>query len=181
MLNFLKELVFRIRGKYTVERLKKMGLRVGKNFNPQLGFELDPSHCWLIEIGNNVTFGPNVQILAHDASMHNIIGYTRIGNVSIGDNVFIGAGSIVLPNVKIGDNSIIGAGSVVTKDIPKNTVYAGNPVKMISTIDEFTQKHKQLMQKCPIYQEEYTLRGNIDKQKKEKQCNDLKDTVGYIV
>ena len=52
-MNLIKELVYRIRGEYTVERLKKIGLTVGKNFNPQLGFEIDPSHCWLIEIGDN--------------------------------------------------------------------------------------------------------------------------------
>ena len=67
-----------------------------------MGYELDPSHCWLIEIGDNVTFGPHVQVLAHDASMHNVLGYTKIGRVRIGNNVFIGAGSIVLPNVQIG-------------------------------------------------------------------------------
>ena len=52
-MNLIKELVYRIRGEYSVDKLKKMGLKVGKNFNPQLGFELDPSHCWLIEIGDN--------------------------------------------------------------------------------------------------------------------------------
>lgn len=97
----LKQIIYRIRGEYTVEQLKKLGLRVGKNFNPQLGFELDPSHCWLIDIGDNVTFGPHVQVLAHDASMYNALGYTKIGRVRIGNNVFIGGGSIILPNVKI--------------------------------------------------------------------------------
>lgn len=69
-----------------------------------------------------MTFGPHVQVLAHDASMHNVLGYTKIGRVRIGNNVFIGAGSIVLPNVQIGDNSIVGAGSIVTKDISPNVV-----------------------------------------------------------
>ena len=111
-----------IPGEYTIAQLREMGLRVGKKFDPQLGYELDPSHCWLIEIGDNVTFGPHVQVLAHDASMPNVLGYTKIGRVRIGNNVFIGAGSIVLPNVQIGDNSIVGAGSIVTKDIPPNVV-----------------------------------------------------------
>lgn len=179
--NMLKNIIYRIRGEYTIEQLKKMGLHVGKNFNPQLGFELDPSHCWLIDIGDNVTFGPHVQVLAHDASMHNTLGYTKIGCVYIGNNVFIGAGSIILPNVKIGDNSIVGAGSVVTKDMPSNIVCGGNPARVISTIDEFIEKNKILMKKSPLYNEDYTLRGNISDLKKNKQRDELKNNVGYVV
>ena len=82
----LKKIIYRIRGEYTIAQLREMGLRVGKKFDPQLGYELDPSHCWLIEIGDNVTFGPHVQVLAHDASMHNVLGYTKIGRVRIGNN-----------------------------------------------------------------------------------------------
>lgn len=177
----LKQIIYRIRGEYTIEQLKKMGLRVGKNFNPQLGFELDPSHCWLIDIGDNVTFGPHVQVLAHDASMHKDLGYTKIGRVKIGNGVFIGGGSIILPNVKIGDNSIIGAGSVVTKDIPSNVICAGNPAKIISKKEAFIEKNRKLMEKVPLYQEDYTLRGNISEAKKNKQRKDLEKTVGYVI
>lgn len=177
----LKKIIYRIRGEYTIEQLKKMGLRVGKNFDPQLGFELDPSHCWLIDIGDNVTFAPHVQVLAHDASMHNVLGYTKIGCVSIGNGVFIGAGSIVLPNVKIGDNSIIGAGSVVTKDVPANVVCVGNPARVISTLDEFIEKNRELMKKSFLYKEEYTLRGNISESKKNRQREELKKKNGYVV
>lgn len=177
----LKKIIYRIRGEYTIEQLKKMGLRVGKNFDPQIGFELDPSHCWLIDIGDNVTFAPHVQVLAHDASMHNVLGYTKIGCVSIGNGVFIGAGSIVLPNVKIGDNSIIGAGSVVTKDVPSNVVCVGNPARVISTLDEFVDKNRELMKKSLLYQEEYTLRGNISVSKRNQQREELKKKNGYVV
>ena len=176
----LKNIIYRIRGEYTVNQLKKMGLCVGKNFNPQLGYELDPSHCWLIEIGDNVTFGPHVQVLAHDASSNRLLGYTKIGRVWIGNNVFVGAGSIILPNVKIGNNSIIGAGSVVTHDVPENVICAGNPARIISSY-EYLTKNKILLEKCPVYQEDYTLRGNITVEKKIQQKNDLNKSVGYIV
>ena len=178
---WIKECVFRIRGTYTVEKLVKMGLTVGKNFNPQLGFDLDASHCWLITIGDNVTFGPDVRILAHDASMHQALGYTKIAPVTIGDNVFIGAGSVVLPGVSIGSDSIIGAGSVVTKDVPAGMVFAGNPAKEICAVQEFLSKHKQKMQTCPCYDESYTLRQNISAEKKEQQKEELQDRAGYVV
>ncbi len=177
----IKELIFRIRGTYTVEKLIGMGLTVGKNFNPQLGFDLDASHCWLITIGDNVTFGPGVRILAHDASMHQALGYTKIGRVDIGDNVFIGAGSIVLPGTSIGANSIIGAGSVVTGNVPEGKVFAGNPAKEICSTEDFLSKHKANMQTKPCYDESYTLRKNVSAEKKEQQKEDLANTVGYIV
>lgn len=57
--------------------------------------------------------------------------------IKIGNNVYIGTGSIILPGVTIGDNVIIGAGSVVTKDIPSNTVFAGIPARFIKSIEEY--------------------------------------------
>lgn len=176
----IKEVVYRIRGEYTVEKLQRMGLKVGKNFDAQLGFELDPSHCWLIEIGDDVTFGPHVQVLAHDASTCKTLGYAKIGRVTIGNNVFVGAGSIILPGVKIGDNSVIGAGSIVTKDVPTNMVYAGNPAKQIMTLEEFVEKNSKLMEHAPLYGEEYTLRKNISDKKKEQQKTELADCIGFV-
>lgn len=176
----LQRLIYRIRGEYTIEELIQMGLKVGKNFNPQLGVELDPSHCWLIEIGDNVTIAPHTQILAHDASIYASLGFTKIGKVSIGNNVFIGAGCIVLPNVKIGNNVIIGAGSVVSCSIPDNVVCTGNPAKKICTFDDFIIKHKKQMELCPVYGEEYTLRKNIDTAKKLQQIRELESQIGYV-
>lgn len=176
----LKKFVYRIRGEYTVEDLCKVGLKVGKNFNPQLGFEIDPSHCWLIEIGDNVTFGPHVQVLAHDASTYSLLGYTKIGKVIIGNNVFIGAGAIILPNVSIGDNTIVGAGSVVTHSIPRNMVCAGNPAKLIMSIEEFRKENYAMMEGRPQYGEEFTLRKHIDSDKKRQQQCDLNDGVGFV-
>lgn len=63
--------------------------------------------------------------------------------VVIGNNVFIGMNSIILPGVTIGDNVIIGAGSVVAKDIPANSVCAGVPARVIKTMDEYAQKFKK--------------------------------------
>lgn len=177
----IKELVYRLRGEYTTEKLIKMGMRVGKNFGRLNGVILDPSHCWLIEIGDNVTMAPRVHILCHDASTKTFLGYTKIGRVTIGDNVFIGAGSVVLPNVKIGDNVIIGANSTVSKDVPDNVVVAGNPATIICSLEEYLKRHKEAMKTAPIYDEDYTLRGNLTEEKKYKMTEELKQGIGYIV
>lgn len=91
-----------IRGDANVGLLVKRGMIVGENFQLQGECKIDSSHAWLISIGNNVTIAPRVHILAHDASTKHSLGYTRIGLVDIGDNVFIGADSVILPGVRLG-------------------------------------------------------------------------------
>lgn len=178
--SYIRNLLYRIRGEYTTEKLIKMGLNVGSNFKRLHGVILDPSHCWLISIGNDVTMAPRVHVLAHDASTKTFLNYTKIGRVRIGDNVFIGAESIVLPNVTIGNNVVIGAGSVVSKDIPSDTVYAGNPAKYICSIKDYIEKNKTIMKNRPVYGEEYTLRKNITHEMKDTMCLDLADGIGFV-
>lgn len=87
---------------------------------------------------------------------------------------------MVLPNVTIGDNVVIGANSTVTKDIPSNSVYAGNPAKFICTIDEYIEKNKRKMENSPVYGEEYTLRANVDDTKKQKMYDELENKMGFV-
>ena len=102
---------------------------------------------------------PRAHILAHDASTGLFNGYTKIANVKIGNNVFIGAGAIVLMGVTVGDNVIIGAGSIVIKDIPANSVAAGNPAKVICSLDDYLKKEALEMTEENTFDEEFTLRN----------------------
>ena len=180
-MNYVKEIVYRLRGEYTTERLVNMGMKVGDNFERMNGVILDPSHCWLIEIGKNVTIAPRVHVLCHDASTKCVLGYTKIGRVTIGNNVFIGAESVVLPGVSIGNNVIIGANSTVTHDVPDNLVVAGTPAKIITTYEQYIVKEKKRMETAHLYGEDYSLRNKVDMKKRRKQKEDLKDDIGYIV
>jgi len=94
---------------------------------------------------------PRVHILAHDASTFTFLGKTRVGNVQIGNDVFIGASAIVLPGVTIGNRVIVGAGSIITKDIPSNSVAVGNPARVICTLDEYIEKEKARMSNENIF------------------------------
>lgn len=138
------------------------------------------SNCWLITIGNDVTFAPGVYILAHEASTKKYLNYTRIGLTSIGDFTFTGARATVLGGVKIGSRCVIGAGSVVTKDVPDNCVYAGNPAKFLCATDEYIEKQKQLLKTRPAYDENWTMRKNITPAQKEKMIADLKNGAGFV-
>lgn len=128
-----------------LDKLLKRGLKIGKNFHRMGGVIIDPFHCYHISIGDNVVLAPRVHILAHDASTGIFIGKTRAANVTIGNNVFVGAGSIILPGVHIGNRVIIGAGSIVTKDIPENSVAVGNPARVICSLDDYLEKEKAKM------------------------------------
>lgn len=92
---------------------------------------LDTLYPENIHIGRHVHITANVSILTHYLDTNQMGIHWRQGHVYIGDNVFIGTGTIISKDVRIGENSIIGAGSVVTKDIPDNEIWAGNPARFI--------------------------------------------------
>jgi maltose O-acetyltransferase len=119
--------------------------------------------------------------LAHDASTKPFLGYTKIGRVTIGDRVFIGAGSIVLPDVVIGNDVVIGAGSVVTHDIPDNSVFVGNPARRLCSLDEYLDKERSRMKNAPIYGVEYTMGGKINRKMKKQQKQELNGKIGFVV
>lgn len=114
------------------------GNNVYANFNLTLVDDTD------IYVGDSVLFGPNVVVavaghpvdpeLRHKVAQFNL-------PVHIGNNVWIGAGAIILPGIAIGDNSVIGAGSVVTKDIPANVVAVGNPCRVLREIGEHDREY----------------------------------------
>ena len=99
---------------------------------------------WLISIGDNVHITANCEFITHDGGT--LILRDKVPDleltfpINIGNNVYIGYGSTILPGVNIGDNVIVGAGSIVNKDLPSNAVYAGVPCKFIKTIDEYLEK-----------------------------------------
>lgn len=182
-----KDYIYKILGKlYTIftekpyiKVLEKQGLKIGENLNVQNGVIIDKSHCWLIEIGNNVTLAPRVHILAHDASTKQFIGYTKIGRVIIGNNVFVGAGTTILPNVKIGDNVIIGANSVASKDVESNLVIAGNPAKKINTLDDYLKKFIDYSENLK-FDNSYTIGEGIDNNKKMIMNKKINGKIGLV-
>lgn len=126
---------------------KKMGVRMGKNCNIFGGVSFG-SEPYLVELGDNVRITAGTQFITHDGGVYvlRILGLLPegdiFGQIKVGSNVFIGLRSIIMPGVTIGDNVIIGAGSLVTKDIPSNSVAAGNPAKVLKTIDEYFEKNR---------------------------------------
>ena len=110
-----------------------LGKNVYANFNLTL---VDDTHIY---IGDYVMIGPNVTIATAghpiDPCLRKKVAQFNIP-VTIGNNVWVGANSVILPGVTVGENSVIGAGSVVTKDIPANVVAVGNPCRVLREISE---------------------------------------------
>lgn len=129
--------------------LRSHGVCIGENVK-LINTTIDWGHGFLVTIGNKVTL-TGVKILAHDGSTQIPFGVSKVGKVTIGDEVFVGHGTIILPNVRIGSRVVIGAGSVVTRDIPDNSIAAGNPAKVTGTYDDFIEKHKAQMKIRPVY------------------------------
>lgn len=148
------------------------GLKIGKNVRIMDGVSFG-SEPYLIEIGNHVTISSDVLFITHDGGtwvfreqerFQDVIKY---GKITVGNNCFLGARSIIMPNVAIGNNCVIAAGSIVTRDVPDNTVYGGNPAKMICTLDEYAEK-------CLLRNPDYN-KTNYIKNKKDELLRILND------
>ncbi len=166
---------------FELQSLIDRGLVVGSNFSMQPDCFIDFSHCWLITIGNNVRFAPRVQLIAHDGSLRESTGRVKIGLIDIGDDVFIGNGAIVLLGVTIGCNSVVGAGSVVTKDVPPNSVVAGNPARFICETSDLINRNTDRNDLC-IFDTNYTVEREISEEMKCEMIRKLQASArtGYI-
>ena len=134
--------------KLTTKWFRHYGMTVGDNCT--ICCNILPSEPYLVTIGNNVTISAPVQLLTHDNS---IIKISRgavtdtFGSISIGDNCFIGANTVILPGVTLADNIIVAAGSIVTKSFfENNIIIGGNPARKITTWDLSLAKNMKYAQ-----------------------------------
>lgn len=138
--------ILRINGKatwpvhFTSRVLYTKRIKVGNNSSPGRN-----SGCYIqgrggIFIGHNLRMGPNVGIISSNHDPDDYDKWIDAGPIEIGDNVWIGMNSVVLPGVKIGNNVVIGANSTVTKNIPSNSIAFGSPCKVVNTKSTYNGK-----------------------------------------
>jgi len=125
---------------------KFIGVKIGENC--KISSKSFSSEPFLIQIGSNVRIAKEVLFLTHGGiwSLRKIdpqlADFDYFGKITIGNNVYIGQRAIIMPGVTIEDNCIIGAATIVNKSIRKNTVVAGNPVRIISDLGTYITKIK---------------------------------------
>jgi acetyltransferase-like isoleucine patch superfamily enzyme len=117
---------------------------------------LDFTHPAGLHIGDATMIAPGARILTHDF----VGGYHR--DTHIGARCFVGANAIILPGVSIGDQCIIAAGAVVTEDVPKGSLVAGNPARIIRSGLTTTRHGRTLASNFEAVRAEIALRQNIE-------------------
>lgn len=168
LLSFLEKVNLNLYKKIYPKFLRYRGIKIPENFRTKFGdayihpsVHFDGKDYSLISIGANTTISKDVEFLTHDYSVSKAMiarrNYEKGGfflkEISVGENCFIGARTIILPGTKIGDNVIVGAGSVVKGEIESNIVIGGNPAKKIMDIDVYLEKHLNIQD---IYYYDYS-------------------------
>lgn len=129
-----------------VQYARKMGVHFGKNLKIY-GTMHYGSEPWIISIGNDVYLTNNICFITHDGGT--LLFRDKVPDleitkpITIGDHVYIGVNVTIMPGVTIGNNVVVGACSVITKDVPDNCVVAGNPARVIRDIDSYFEKLQQ--------------------------------------
>lgn len=144
--------------------LRRKGVSIGEGTAFFGHVTVDSTRPCLVEIGKNCILTDGVILLTHSfdwavlrEKYHEV--FSSSGKLVLEDNVFIGTNAVVLKGVKIGRNTIIGAGSIVTHDIPANSVAAGNPRRVIMSLDEFYEKRKRVyVEEAKAYAREMYLK-----------------------
>lgn len=156
--------------------LKLEGFEVGTGtyFYDPNSLTIDRERPWMLSIGQYCKIAKGTIILTHDYSrsvLRRKFGpvIAEAGKTTIGNNVFIGMNSIILMGASIGNNVIVGAGSVVSGFVPDDVVVAGNPAKVIRTLDQhFERRKNKFVEEAKLYAREF-----YRKYKREPSINEM--------
>lgn len=130
-------------------RIKRSGLIIGKGTRIMNRLSDYGSEPYLIRIGEHCSISSGVKFITHDGGTiifrenpeyskgRRPVDINKYGTIKLDDNVFLGMNSIIMPNVSIGSNSVVGAGSVIRRNVPPNVVVAGNPARVVCTLEEY--------------------------------------------
>ena len=140
VVNFIFQRIFRINAKvcWPVHFTSKVTGKVMIGKNVWVSFAVN-GHCYIqggngVFIDDDTIFAAGVKIISANHNFYDYGKYIREGPIKIGKNCWIGANVVILPGVNIGDNVIVGAGSVVTKSFDSGVIIAGNPAKIIRNV-----------------------------------------------
>ena len=147
VINKIKYIYCRRSSESYINYLRTKGITIGKGTYVQspLNTEIDETRPSLVTIGENCFINKYFEIHTHDWVTHIFLHSGRqfvnsSGRVKIGNNVAFGRHVMILKGVTIGDNCFVGANSVVSKDIPANSIAVGSPAKVVMSLEDYYQK-----------------------------------------
>lgn len=150
MVNVINRRLQHLRDRIGVSRdpvgwARRQGVRVGERSRfIGVGIETFGSEPYLVSLGDDCTVTAGVRFITHDGGAH-VARSVRpqldvVAPIVLGDRVFVGMEAVFMPGVTVGDNVVVGARSVVTRDVPSGTVVAGMPAKPVSDIDTYVER-----------------------------------------
>lgn len=159
-----------------VKYYRSIGVKIGEGTRIYTSeTDIFSSEPWVVSIGKNCHITAGCKFLTHDGGTLILDkneggGHVLVGDIVVGDNVYIGLRSIIMPGITIGNNVIIGAGSIVTKNIPDNSVVAGVPARVISTKEDYSNKVLRVIngEDDRYYQDLEYMHSKNPKRKKSK-------------
>lgn len=160
------------------DKLRQRGMRLGPDVWLPASTWIDPDYCFLISIDAHCGFGEECLILAHDAQMDEFLDGSRIGRVTIRASCHIGARTVILPGVEIGPRTIVGAGSVISRSLPPDSVCAGNPARVLCSLDEYLEKHRNRIQVGPVFP---CITSDSSSEDRRRIAESLIARSGYVV
>jgi maltose O-acetyltransferase len=174
----IKESTARARIEQRWRHLRSLGMVIGKDVWLPSSTWIDTEFCFLISIGDHCGFGEECLILAHDAQMDEFLDAARVGRVIVHESCHIGARTVILPGVEIGPRTIVGANSVVSRSLPPETVCVGSPAKVVCSLAEYLEKHRQGLTTGPTFP---YLDRQLTAAERASMIEALRRTDGYIV
>ena len=126
-----------------IERLRDLGMYIGRDVNFPGDLYVDERFPWLVHIDDSTSFGPECMILAHEAFPTAGAGPGRLGRVVLHRSCHIGARTIVLPGVEVGPRTVVAANALVSRSLPPDTVCAGRPARPFSTLEQYLDVHRR--------------------------------------
>lgn len=163
-----------------IGKARQLGVRIGEDcqFTDMPNFGSEPI---FIEIGNHVLLSFGICFVTHDSSTYACHSFfkdpkkvhNKLGKIKVGNDVFIGCNTTILPGCTIGNKCVVGACSLVTKDIPDGEVWAGNPAHFITTTEKLAKKIEQNSQtefQQKLFQEQAAFKQQLlEKELKKSQ------------
>lgn len=143
--------------------------------------DLDRGFGRYITLGDEVVIAPGVRILCHDAAGGQRTGVYLTAPVKIGSRTYIGVECLVLPGVTIGEDVVVGAGSVVTKDVPDGQIVAGNPARQVGTSADLDRRRRALLDCLPAFDPSLYKSPPEQSSRRDELDRAIEDEGGYIL